>query len=287
MVSALKIYKAWSRYSRPKPAFLLVLRAYYRTGQLDRRDWLYVLLGGEIVAMGSDGFFMRTPTVVERPELGVPVIIVQERPLHQAIWRLIKCQIALELVYGRRIDWVSAHYSGLTALLRKLLSARQPLQATNPAWVMKLSEPATRWGLVLSTLGPEIEAMAYATMRMYVDTAPESMEEHLEMLVDRPFSGSTTDIIGQAYWAYLRQLFIAYFKIGQMHFEVSLTVQGHPLFEAVPLPLYLPLNNVGGPTLTTLQTLVGTYAARAPTYPEVMQRLLLWAMKIQQGSSPY
>jgi len=242
----------------------LVLRAYYRTGQLEQRDWFYVLLGGEMYMMSTHSFYMQTLPILNCPALEVTTLIQREPQLNQLLYRLIKYEIAMELVHNRIIVWASGHYAGVTRRLMKLFESRRPFRTPT-------------WGLVLSTLGPEIETVAYATMRLNLDTRTKDLKGWIEDFVTTPFGGPQTDLIGLAYWGYLKQLFLNYIATGDMDYYPIATVKGDPLFEAIPVPLYLPLSNVGGTTLTTLQTLVGTYAARAPTYPEVMARLVLWS----------
>ena len=265
MVSAIQIYEVWYPLSRVAPPFVVILRAYYRTGQLDERDWFYVLLSDTLAAYGRQSFIMVGDNTINAANLDVSRFIQQEALEVQALWMLLKYQIGFYLVYDRSAHTNSWLTRDTRPILVKALKHRQPeikvIRERNLA----------HWALVFGILGPDIDILAYSRVRLFM-TYEHEFTPHLKDSLEGRFVGDAGDKVGQAYWGYIKQILTNYLDNERVSVDDNLS--NNPVLEEVAVEVDLPYANMGGLTRLALQEIVGIYAARGPTNAEVMQRLL-------------
>ena len=290
MVSAETVFRFWFNGRLPRAPYAVLLRAYYRTGQLDERDWVFALIPGEF-ELGT-GWFGFRPTSLPT-SLDLSRIIQREKLENNALFKMVKWELQYGLISMLRPQrrYLDAYIGrnrdertlivDLTTMFRDIITEMvkdKPWSATNPE-----SSYARVWMAVLS---PKFDAILNVVVYMSIRsrTRPSTagiisyqVADQLKKILET--APRAIDPIGTAYYTYLQALMKSYFKTNQLYLPIAETVADHPLLAPVDPPVSLHLG-VHGDTLASLQRLISAYGARAPTYPEVMERLKAYASEV-------
>ena len=220
MVSVASLLAWWRQLpvertsGRRKLDFLLILRAYYRTGQLEERDWCYVLWVPEEGPRQPDadsiwsssfeysqwvwwdqgGFFTVDYKIVP-PNFNILKMIVRQSQDEQALWRLFRYQLQSSIVY-----YLSSFNGAMTtdgSLLARMLTRAgvQPMSRIHKA----TQQDYARLWTVMWTIYPHlIDLAAYIHTRSFQDRhAMEALKKtYIEPFVNNRFYGPPEDVIG-------------------------------------------------------------------------------------------
>jgi len=265
MWSAQHLYDIWSKTATTP--FLHLLRAYYRTGQLDEKDHFYVLLAGGLNVV--DGHLTLLEPI-DSPTFDVQRAVRLQGPAFDIIWRIFKWQ----LQYTR---YIAA--AGEVQPFREFLHRFGTIEMNLQQRINELLQAAPRyktgddfWRRAIAS-DHTFGILAYAMARRFLVEGRAIGSAYV-----REFLGSTEprEPISNAYWQYLIACADTFIMSGQIFITTDQVSTGHPLLAPVVAVIQLPLE-MGGESLTGLSAMVAEYSARGPTYPEAMSRLVAFA----------
>ena len=298
MVSVVSLLTSWWRQLPIEQTsgvrrwdFLLILRAYYRTGQLEERDRHYLMwVPDESIVAGPEWPFYEMPVAcwwdqggffkinlkIVPASFNISTMVAKQSQSEQIRWRVNRYRLQKNLVYT-----LSGRCGAPTTLeghqlLAMLIEAGVRVL---PYGTVATQQDYARSWLAVWTVHPHlIDLVSYIGTRWALDMEPASIHlptvAYVELFIRTNIDKTLTGPLDQWYHQYLVKILQNYIRTKQMAFRLEETIVGHPILRPVTAPVSLTHWGIGGETLTTMQSLISDYAARAPNYPEAMQRLL-------------